>query len=204
MGGWAGPRTNMNVVENRKMLCPAGIRTPNRLARILVSRANSHKAVTGSVYGIYTCQLLSSNTFFISPHYKVSWSPTTLWLNVCQLKTPNISVWIMSWQLSQKVLVDISMPPRAMRGTRATCWCRQWSIGCTCYSWRRQLFKYGRRPTFANDHDWLKISWSQASTYHTETSKKGTNYHQSIRNYHYTTRITVCSHFPVRFQCDIY
>ena len=45
MRGWAGPRANMNVVENKKMLYPAGIRTRNRLARILVPTANSHKAV---------------------------------------------------------------------------------------------------------------------------------------------------------------
>jgi len=128
----------------------------------------------------------------------------TLWPHFCQLKKrPNISVWIMSWQLSQKVMVDISMPPCAMRGTRGTCWCRQWSIGCTCYRWRRQLFKYGRRPTLANDHDWLKIVGSQARTYHTETSEAGPNYHESMRNCHYTTRITVCSHLPDRFQWNI-
>jgi hypothetical protein len=39
---------------------------------------------------------------------------------------------------------------------------------------------------------------------HTETSQAGTNYNQSMRNCHYTTRITVWSHFPVRFQCDNY
>jgi hypothetical protein len=45
MGGWAGPRANMDIVEKRKISCRAGIRTPNRLARIVVCTANSHKAV---------------------------------------------------------------------------------------------------------------------------------------------------------------
>lgn len=29
-------------------------------------------------------------------------------------------------------------------------------------------------PDFTNDHDWPKIVWSQARTYHTETSEAGT------------------------------
>jgi hypothetical protein len=61
MGGWAGSRANMDVVEKRKIPCPARIRTPNRLARILVSIANSHNTVPAP-FTVYTLVNFSAQT----------------------------------------------------------------------------------------------------------------------------------------------
>ena len=100
MGGWAGPRANMDVVENRKISCPAGIRTPNRLARILVSWANSHKAVPApfTAYTLVNFTVQTPSLYLRTTKFHDHHTVITPWF--CQLKTPTISVWIMSWQLS--------------------------------------------------------------------------------------------------------
>jgi hypothetical protein len=75
IGGWAGPRANMDVVEKIKISCRARIRTPNRLARILVSIVNSHKAVPAPFttyklvnFSVQTPSLYHSTTKFYDHH----------------------------------------------------------------------------------------------------------------------------------------
>jgi len=82
MVGWAGPRANTDVVEKRKISCPAGIRTPNRLARILVSTAKSHKAVPAPFtayalvnFSVQTPALYPSTTKFHGHHTVVTLLP---------------------------------------------------------------------------------------------------------------------------------
>jgi len=82
MGGWAGSKANMDVVERRKISCPAGIRTPNRLARILVSKANSHNAVPAPFaaytlvnFSVQTPSLHLSTTKFHDHHTVITLLP---------------------------------------------------------------------------------------------------------------------------------
>lgn len=82
MGGWAGPRANTDVAGKTKIPCPAGIRTPNRLARILVSTANSHKAVPAPFtaytlvnFSVQTPSLYLSTTKFHDHHTVITLLP---------------------------------------------------------------------------------------------------------------------------------
>ena len=83
MGGWAGPRAYMDVAEKRKISCPAGIRTPSRLARALVSIANCHKAVPAPFttyalvnFSVQTPLYLSSTKFRVH-HTVITLLPIT-------------------------------------------------------------------------------------------------------------------------------
>ena len=74
----------MDVVEKRKISCPAGIQTPNRPARILVSTANSHKAAPAPFtaytlvnFSVQTPSLYLSTTKFHNHHTVITLLPIT-------------------------------------------------------------------------------------------------------------------------------